>query len=1358
MFDDFSRARRRLTRSYLYWGWAISRRFAQDKTRARMSARRTEDCGGHIGHFSGPLMLLRNRITSRCKNEAGRSTADAPGCGYNLLEECMNASLLGLRPGNLCRSWVRDIVNILKDAELIDHFFRVITSRALAGASSTSRVSTDNCSVTQGSDSVSVDKTLDVSCVDVTLGDMSADQVLGDMTSADRLLGDMSSADQLLVDRLSADPSLGNRNYEISDKLDNNLNDRSSAGPPYDDMRSDITDKLDDSCIDEDLLSFSFEEDYSEACEEENRSWAHDTWYSDDVFSTQHSHVDWSFQPELLEDRLDPEDAPSPWSVGTQANHYLIDNSDLINCHLSPSDHYKCKHISCHDQCLAPCMNHSSPFENSCLYSCDNNTHMFSASGDTDVHHDTPNLYCDVENTSIYPDVINKNLYSSLDEMMPMCTGRSSNSPDLETGFPDVTEMNDDFDACINDIDPIGESCMRCEHNCIDTMKDTYTLTTFSGDKKLYLHADDGARGDGIHFNLGLHPAWWTQGDATHPRSSFSALSDPSPQDRLARITYKTQPSSASSADAPMFVFSSAVGSVNRNGSSSRAIPLDFNLNAVYKIATREERGAGDTKSNPDADNTFDACKHNPPEGAHDVAEWLRPQEEESSASGTRTSTPTEERELKGNRNINSVGSCREAPSRSTDSPSRSRRWFKVSSVCVLVTSIISIHYWNSDSFFSLVWDMLLHTTLVALLMLLVFVCLEANNLTESFVARLQLFIKSAISSPYKVKSAEDTHADSEKLPDSPKTGSSIVPESSCKLIELPEVPRDTPDVEDQKGVAESPESGLEEVKQVPELDRTSTSPKAMNPSEVFEIPVHVSTSGSLNVCREFMFSSESDAVNEVSTESRSSVQDSLTSEDTRIVSNSQTTEPSRIVFNSEEVQAGDQKCMLVSDDIVPCQSSKVTFRAEIATMTEMTQDCDASLAPHECSVAQTMTEHISFESSATQTEHTIVDDRAEGAVQIVEIWPEAANVVTANASVQAELDAKKVYQQTEKLQQKHQLALKRLQKKFLAIRRHCQKEALELKQCERRKNEFLSKLQLSLPNLQKEKSSLMAERASIDKQFEDEKKKNRELVGRLTRLNQQFYRLGQVQQPTPAQHWRQQYQQTTYPLPVSRPHCEATNQLAHSKLIHIPAPQQQQQQPLHQKIQQQSTLLQNQARSNNSLPTTGQQQKQQQQKQQQQTILQQLHQQRLPIFQLFNKSFCQPHHDVQLQQLQQSHCQHHDVQQLQQSQLTHAQQLHQSLGQQMQHPLAQVQLHTLPHNQQQAPALSHLQQQSQTICQQPQAIPHSQQQPQAMPSGQQQPQAMSHGHQQPQAMSHQLQAISHGQQQSLTQHSKLQM
>lgn len=87
------------------------------------------------------------------------------------------------------------------------------------------------------------------------------------------------------------------------------------------------------------------------------------------------------------------------------------------------------------------------------------------------------------------------------------------------------------------------------------------------------------------------------------------------------------------------------------------------------------------------------------------------------------------------------------------------------------------------------------------------------------------------------------------------------------------------------------------------------------------------------------------------------------------------------------------------------------------------------------------MTETIIFETSSTQTDSTLQEDLAESVIQVIEVSPGASSVQTTSVSVQAEMDARKVYQQTERLQQKHQSALRRLQKKFLAIRRRCQIE-----------------------------------------------------------------------------------------------------------------------------------------------------------------------------------------------------------------------------------------------------------------------------------------------------------------------------
>lgn len=110
-------------------------------------------------------------------------------------------------------------------------------------------------------------------------------------------------------------------------------------------------------------------------------------------------------------------------------------------------------------------------------------------------------------------------------------------------------------------------------HDFIDTMIDTYTLSKayYGGDRQSSFNGDDGARGDGLHFNLGLHQSWWSNGADTipvHSKSCFSVTADPTPQDRLARITYKTQPSDA--AQAPMFVISSSANQGEKLVSSSK--------------------------------------------------------------------------------------------------------------------------------------------------------------------------------------------------------------------------------------------------------------------------------------------------------------------------------------------------------------------------------------------------------------------------------------------------------------------------------------------------------------------------------------------------------------------------------------------------------------------------------------------------------------------------------------------------------------------------------------------------------------------------------------------------------------------
>lgn len=193
---------------------------------------------------------------------------------------------------------------------------------------------------------------------------------------------------------------------------------------------------------------------------------------------------------------------------------------------------------------------------------------------------------------------------------------------------------------------------------------------------------------------------------------------------------------------------------------------------------------------------------------------------------------------------------------------------------------------------------------------------------------------------------------------------------------------------------------------------------------------------------------------------------------------------------------------------------------------------------PDTC-MASTMTESPTMTSSSAQTDDSTCsldddsDGENDGQVQVVELSGQFPPPVTSTVGVQADMGARRLSQKTEKVRKEHQMSLKRLRRKFLSIRRKCQMEALALKQCDQKKKNFLCQLQLSLPGLQQEKRSLLAERAAIERQFEDEKKKNRDLVGRLTRLNHQFSKLGQSQQQLllpPTQTWRHQQHQISHP------------------------------------------------------------------------------------------------------------------------------------------------------------------------------------------------------------------------------------
>ena len=75
----------------------------------------------------------------------------------------------------------------------------------------------------------------------------------------------------------------------------------------------------------------------------------------------------------------------------------------------------------------------------------------------------------------------------------------------------------------------------------------------------------------------------------------------------------------------------------------------------------------------------------------------------------------------------------------------------------------------------------------------------------------------------------------------------------------------------------------------------------------------------------------------------------------------------------------------------------------------------------------------------------------------------------------------------------------------------YVQPPAKTLKTQRAQKDEILTKLQLTLPELQRQKTSLMAEKEVMDRQCEEERKKTRDLVGRIAAINQHFCRLGET-------------------------------------------------------------------------------------------------------------------------------------------------------------------------------------------------------------------------------------------------------
>ncbi|PVD30865.1 hypothetical protein C0Q70_10140 [Pomacea canaliculata] len=81
--------------------------------------------------------------------------------------------------------------------------------------------------------------------------------------------------------------------------------------------------------------------------------------------------------------------------------------------------------------------------------------------------------------------------------------------------------------------------------------------------------------------------------------------------------------------------------------------------------------------------------------------------------------------------------------------------------------------------------------------------------------------------------------------------------------------------------------------------------------------------------------------------------------------------------------------------------------------------------------------------------------------------------------------------------------AIKKLYRKFLLIRRKCQSEMVGLRRTDREASDFLSRVQMALPGLERDKQALLAELEAIEKQYEEEKRRNHDLLSRLQPCSQ---------------------------------------------------------------------------------------------------------------------------------------------------------------------------------------------------------------------------------------------------------------
>ncbi|XP_067648762.1 uncharacterized protein [Haliotis asinina] len=105
---------------------------------------------------------------------------------------------------------------------------------------------------------------------------------------------------------------------------------------------------------------------------------------------------------------------------------------------------------------------------------------------------------------------------------------------------------------------------------------------------------------------------------------------------------------------------------------------------------------------------------------------------------------------------------------------------------------------------------------------------------------------------------------------------------------------------------------------------------------------------------------------------------------------------------------------------------------------------------------------------------------------------------------------------QADTVRNNHAVETRRMRRHILQMRKKYSSRVKKLKDFAKERNLILSRLQLKFPEVEHEKKTLIAEKDAIEKQLEEEKRRNKELIGRFQRINQQFGRLGHAPYPPP--------------------------------------------------------------------------------------------------------------------------------------------------------------------------------------------------------------------------------------------------